>query len=285
MARGWDDRDPTEVRQPRTGGHGKGRGGKQDRSRAPRSVPNMDTDSGDPQMKVEFTILRGMVGAVIGRGGNTVQGIRNRTGATVHIHSAMPKEKETSVELNGTRKQIEDAYDELRAVMTTVDEEYTENHDAFSMASLELRTLPKMIGCLIGKAGTKIRSIEEASGAKVKVEPQQDGDEFQDVIIHGNIESVCKAHEMVQEALQSFDPTRAKTTRRTHTPQSGANNPQSMNVVDLSAQSLVGGNVGKNMVAPMLAQHQPAPIVIQAPAGGLASASSWDGRAREPGWL
>lgn len=57
-------------------------------------------------MKVEFTILRGMVGAVIGRGGNTVQGIRNRTGATVHIHSTTPKDKETSVELNGTRKQV-----------------------------------------------------------------------------------------------------------------------------------------------------------------------------------
>lgn len=54
--------------------------------------------------------------------------------------------------------------------MATVDEEYTETHDAFSKASLELRTLPRMIGCLIGKAGSKIKAIEEASGAKVKVE-------------------------------------------------------------------------------------------------------------------
>lgn len=54
--------------------------------------------------------------------------------------------------------------------MLTVDEEYTESHDPFARASLELRTLPKMIGCLIGKAGSKIKSIEEGSGAKVKVE-------------------------------------------------------------------------------------------------------------------
>ncbi|GMH38892.1 hypothetical protein BSKO_06790 [Bryopsis sp. KO-2023] len=61
---------------------------------------------------------------------------------------------------------------------------------------------------------------------------------------------------MVQEALQSFDSTHAKTLRQTHTTQNGANNPQSINVVDLSVQSLVG--------ATLVGSPTPSILILQA---------------------
>lgn len=58
--------------------------------------------------KAEFEVLKKMVGAMIGKGGKTVQGIRTRTGAHVHIHSDFTQsgQNQTYVEVRGQREQV-----------------------------------------------------------------------------------------------------------------------------------------------------------------------------------
>ena len=57
------------------------------------------------EMKADVQTIKSMAGAVIGRGGETVHGIRKRTGCQVHIRKGRQDEEENVVELKGTKAQ------------------------------------------------------------------------------------------------------------------------------------------------------------------------------------
>lgn len=155
---------------------------------------------------MEFEIQPDMVGAVIGKGGTTAKAIRNRTGANVHVHAPTTENPRTFVELRGRREQIDAAYDELRAVISSVDEDFAKQ----MQASVTLKTKPETVGCLIGKQGQNIKQIEDESGARVRVEPHEEGAEFQSVHVSGEVGAVDYATQLVQESLERYDATRQK---------------------------------------------------------------------------
>ena len=107
--------------------------------------------------------------------------------------------------------QIEAAFEELRSVVASVDDDYAKQMHA----SVSLKTKPENVGCLIGKQGQNIKQIEEETRARVRVERKsqatsdgscqwrdgcaahEEGEELQCVFISGDVAAVELATQMV----------------------------------------------------------------------------------------
>eukprot|EP00210_Caulerpa_lentillifera_P002970 g2835.t2 len=253
---GYVDRDANELQHRRLNArqtHNRGTSW-----RNPRRSP--DFNEGFPNiapLSMEFDIQPDMVGAVIGKGGTTAKAIRNRTGANVHVHAPTTENPRTFVELRGRRDQIDAAYDELRAVISSVDEDFAKQ----MQASITLRTKPETVGCLIGKQGQNIKQIEDESGARVRVEPHEEGAEFQSVHVSGDVGSVEYATQLVQESLERYDATRQKKQ-----------NPIPMNshcIQQPKAAPELKPMIQEPLQQPKTDTAVP-PLLIQAPEGGFA---------------
>eukprot|EP00210_Caulerpa_lentillifera_P004379 g4177.t1 len=198
-----------------------------------------------------------MVGAVIGKGGMTARAIRSRTGANVHVHSPTTDSPRTFVELRGRLDQIELAFDELRAVISSIDESFAKQ----MQASVRLKTKPETVGCLIGKQGQNIKLIEEETCARVRVVAHEEGAEFQCVHISGDINAVDYATHLVHESLERYDATRSKKQcpipMTSHRIQKQQQQQMTMESKPVLMNSL--SQTKDNSSAP--------PILIQAPAG------------------
>ncbi|CAD7705358.1 unnamed protein product [Ostreobium quekettii] len=271
------DREEAEVRVPRVsaragaGPRGGYRGGRpDDGARGQRDVHNVE-------MKAEIFAKKSMAGAVIGRGGDRVQSIRRNTGCQVHIRKGRSDEAEHVVELKGKKSQIEAALVEVQNVFAEVDPEYAREHPGISVASVQLKTLPEMVGCLIGRKGDRVRSIQESSGATVKVHKLVEGEKMQDVFIYGTLDEVDKAQELVTAALLSYDPDRSRNRRlepvQRNTvmpePLSGGRVMQQSTV--LGGQTMLPGLAQTAVVAPAPAQPQ---MILQQTPGALAQQST-----------
>ncbi|CAD7704216.1 unnamed protein product [Ostreobium quekettii] len=167
----------------------------------------------DVELKAEINVKREMVGAIIGRGGSTVTRIRSNSGAHVHIREASMGENEQTVELRGNRRQVRLAADEVKDVLMKEDEEYGRDNGDIANASIVACIPPEMVGCLIGKGGQNVKNIRATTGAQVRVDSLQEGENVQAVNIYGSIDQVVDAFQKVSEILRGFDPRKSRLLR------------------------------------------------------------------------
>jgi len=183
----------------------------------------------------------------------------------------------TAVATVVTVVQIEAALVEVQNVFAEVDPEYARDHPGISVASVQLKTLPEMVGCLIGRKGDRVRSIQETSGATVKVHKLVEGEKMQDVFIYGTLDEVDKAQELVTAALLSYDPDRSRN-RRPEPVQRNTVMPEPLSggrVIQqgavLGGQTMLPGLAQTAVVAPTPAQPQ---MILQQTPGALAQQST-----------
>jgi predicted RNA-binding protein YlqC (UPF0109 family) len=144
---------------------------------------------------VWFTIDRSVVGAVIGKGGSVIKALRERTGASIKVQDATPEEQGRTVTIDGTKEQVEAAYEEVRKVVEAAQNSTYAGNSGGGGGGGGGGTVPKegeivqtlmvpghLAGGVIGRGGSSIKQIRDASGARVRLESQP---------VAGSTERVC----------------------------------------------------------------------------------------------
>ncbi|TSK22830.1 Poly(rC)-binding protein 3 [Bagarius yarrelli] len=71
-----------------------------------------------------------------------------------------------------------------------------------SQSSYELSIPNELIGCIIGRQGSKINEIRQMSGAQIKIASAIDGSAVRHVTITGSPASICLAHYLISASLE-----------------------------------------------------------------------------------
>ncbi|KAI5606768.1 hypothetical protein C0J50_7322, partial [Silurus asotus] len=73
---------------------------------------------------------------------------------------------------------------------------------SISASSYELSIPNELIGCIIGRQGTKINEIRQMSGAQIKIASATDGSAVRHVTITGSPASICLAQYLISASLE-----------------------------------------------------------------------------------
>lgn len=123
------------------------------------------------------------VGSIIGRAGSVIKQLSEETGARIRILDAVPGAEERVVQITSEEGQPHDEeWPAQKAVMAVMARMHLPDDQAEPVpapATPQQHTTRLMIcnsqtGCLIGKGGDIVRNIRNASGASVRVLPQED---------------------------------------------------------------------------------------------------------------
>jgi len=141
------------------------------------------------------------IGAVIGKGGETIRSIQEDSGARVNVERDPP-----SVRLSGAKDSVTKARKLVEAVLAkeAKGKELPKGH------IVETVDIPKFaIGSIIGKGGTSIAALQESSGAKVDIQRETDSAK-----VSGPKESVAKAIKSIKETVAKQEELQAKKAEK-----------------------------------------------------------------------
>lgn len=193
----WSGRDGDDDRR-RRGGSRRGRSGDRSRDRRDRSR------SDDRGKSVDYMRLpRQIMGRVIGKQGQTINGIREASGARVDAEDK--NDDMCEFKIQGTPEAVERA----KAMIVEVAEKSRSDGasgaaDGAAVASgtgtSETLEFPvALMGGIIGMRGSKISDVRQQSGAKVQVEK---GEGRCKVTMSGTPEQVERAKELVRSLAE-----------------------------------------------------------------------------------
>jgi len=140
----------------------------------------------------EFKIEQQHVGFLIGKGGETLRGIKDQTGANVVIDQATKDMGYSLVKIlpgpgaDAARLHVEA---KLKQVETLVEEYPVDMH---------------AVGLLIGRGGEFVRSLRDQTGATLMVEPGCQEAGYNMCRLTGNPEALVKAKELVRRKFEEM---------------------------------------------------------------------------------
>jgi len=141
---------------------------------------------GDQAVEVSLLVASNEMGRVIGKGGETIEGIRAKSGATMHTSKLIQNVGVRTARVGGTIEQVCAA---IKLVISTISEEHP---------SITLLAEHRSLGSLIGKQGVNIRELRESTGAKIYIPKDCIGNSTQkEIQISGDWEAVNEALEKV----------------------------------------------------------------------------------------
>jgi len=196
---GDEGMDRPELKGPPGGGDGfpwSGGGG----------APGRPQMGGGGMNKEEVQVPDGMVGLIIGKGGEQITRLQRESGAKVQIDQDSGGMPERNISISGDRDAINRAKDMIFEIVSKGDG--GGGRPGFGGGGgggnmIEISVPGPKVGLIIGKGGETIKQLQEQSGAKMFV--VQDGREVQDgekpLKITGNPEQIEKAKELVYEII------------------------------------------------------------------------------------
>jgi len=141
---------------------------------------------GDQDVEISLLVASNEMGRVIGKGGETIEGIRAKSGATMHTSKLIQNVGVRTARVGGTIEQVCAA---IKLVISTISEEHP---------SITLLAEHRSLGSLIGKQGVNIRELRESTGAKIYIPKDCIGNSTQkEIQISGDWEQVTEALEKV----------------------------------------------------------------------------------------
>jgi len=149
-------------------------------------------------VEVSLLLASNEMGRVIGKGGETIQGIRAESGATMHTSKLIQNVGVRTARVGGTTEQVCAA---IKLVISAVSEEHP---------SITILAEHRSLGALIGKQGANIREIREETGAKIFIPKECIGNSTQkEIQISGEWDAVNEAVDTVVACLaESTNATR-----------------------------------------------------------------------------
>eukprot|EP01023_Acetabularia_acetabulum_P025100 TRINITY_DN24066_c0_g1_i17.p1 TRINITY_DN24066_c0_g1~~TRINITY_DN24066_c0_g1_i17.p1 ORF type:complete len:319 (-),score=83.07 TRINITY_DN24066_c0_g1_i17:427-1383(-) len=150
-----------------------------------------------------------MAGAVIGRGGAKVQKMREETGALIHVCPPVKKtDVERAVEITGLIDKVQAAEMQVYDLMIETDKEWTEVES--SGPRVEIQILPEMVGCVMGRGGSRIKSLRQDLQVEIHAAQKKDDPDLQVVTVSGTALQAHAAHARILQHLKEFEPSKSK---------------------------------------------------------------------------
>uniref|UniRef100_A0A8B9S572 K Homology domain-containing protein n=1 Tax=Apteryx owenii TaxID=8824 RepID=A0A8B9S572_APTOW len=200
------------------------------------------TATSKPPVTLRLVVPASQCGSLIGKGGSKIKEIRESTGAQVQVAGDMlPNSTERAVTISGTPDAIIQCVKQICVVMlevqsvtkgvkyigkkspatTTVLKAVERSTtlplqaitifpcicpglDASPPASTHELTIPNdLIGCIIGRQGTKINEIRQMSGAQIKIANATEGSSERQITITGTPANISLAQYLINARLTS----------------------------------------------------------------------------------
>jgi rRNA processing protein Krr1/Pno1 len=166
-----------------------------------------------PSININVPQVR--IGLIIGKGGETIREIQEKSGAKVLIAPDMsgpssgPRtEKERLVTVMGEQAAVERARDMIEEIVFGVAKSGA-SACLNSIRNSAIMQIPDAAtGAVIGKKAETMKGIQEVSGAKLFVDPAAiPGTALRNVYISGTPESMALAQQLITEKVRLVDPT------------------------------------------------------------------------------
>uniref|UniRef100_A0A3B3DYD6 Far upstream element (FUSE) binding protein 1 n=1 Tax=Oryzias melastigma TaxID=30732 RepID=A0A3B3DYD6_ORYME len=165
-------------------------------------MPNLDIGQSSSE---EFKVPDGMVGFIIGRGGEQISRIQQESGCKIQIAPDSGGMPERSVTLTGPQDSIQAAKRLLSEIVEKGRPAPAFHHnDGPGMTVQEIMVPASKAGLVIGKGGETIKSLQERAGVKmvmIQDGPQNTGAD-KPLRISGEPFKVQQAKEMVMELIR-----------------------------------------------------------------------------------
>ncbi|XP_072910409.1 poly(rC)-binding protein 3 isoform X5 [Hemitrygon akajei] len=189
-----------------------------------------------PPVTLRLVVPASQCGSLIGKGGSKIKEIRETTGAQVQVAGDMlPNSTERTVTISGTPDAIVQCVKQICVVMLeayTVQGQYAIPHpdltklhqlamqhtpftplgqttpgfpglDATAQSSSQELTVPNdLIGCIIGRQGSKINEIRQMSGAQIKIANATEGSTERQITITGSPANISLAQYLINASLE-----------------------------------------------------------------------------------
>ncbi|WRT70206.1 uncharacterized protein IL334_007201 [Kwoniella shivajii] len=149
---------------PRSGGDAKDkdtnpdqvtiRGGKKGVASAKAELLEAAQFESESRQETTFKVPTKAVAQIVGKGGSTINAIKDDSGVQIDIEKQPDSDNKTSVTIRGDKKSIESAKKAVLALVEEIGDEVTE----------ELKVDPKFHRTLIGQGGQKLRDTIVAAG-------------------------------------------------------------------------------------------------------------------------
>ncbi|KAH0630027.1 hypothetical protein JD844_012588 [Phrynosoma platyrhinos] len=183
-----------------------------------------------PPVTLRLVIPASQCGSLIGKAGAKIKEIRETTGAQVQVAGdLLPNSTERAVTVSGVPDAIIQCVRQICAVILEVTKlQQLSGHpvqfpslgqtpsivaglDTNSQSSSQEFLVPNdLIGCIIGRQGSKISEIRQMSGAHIKIGNQTEGSSERHVTITGTPVSITLAQYLITACLET-----AKSTSQT----------------------------------------------------------------------
>uniref|UniRef100_A0A1B0CF10 Putative polyc-binding alphacp-1 n=1 Tax=Lutzomyia longipalpis TaxID=7200 RepID=A0A1B0CF10_LUTLO len=156
------------------------------------------------QQQHEMTVPNDLIGCIIGKGGTKIAEIRQISGAMIRISNSLAALAGSQLRSNNTNRNQQT------------------NQQQHGM------TVPNdLIGCIIGKGGTKIAEIRQISGAMIRIsncEEREGGNTDRTITISGNPDSVALAQYLINMSVELQKANLADANNQTTSNGSSASN-------------------------------------------------------------
>ncbi|XP_069476622.1 poly(rC)-binding protein 3-like isoform X2 [Ambystoma mexicanum] len=197
------------------------------------------TVTSKPPVTLRLVVPASQCGSLIGKGGSKIKEIRESTGAQVQVAGDMlPNSTERAVTISGTPDAIIQCVKQICVVMLEsppkgatipyrpksasgpiifaggqmrADTILAGNHavlaqpqhtPAFTIQGQYAIPHPDLIGCIIGRQGSKINEIRQMSGAQIKIANASEGSGERQVTITGSPANISLAQYLINASLE-----------------------------------------------------------------------------------
>ncbi|XP_059906635.1 poly(rC)-binding protein 3-like isoform X7 [Gadus macrocephalus] len=185
-----------------------------------------------PPVTLRLVVPASQCGSLIGKGGSKIKEMRESTGAQVQVAGDMlPNSTERAVTISGAPEAIIQCVKQICVVMLeayTIQGQYAIPHpdlsklhqlamqqtpftplgqttpafpaglDASNQTSSHELSIPNdLIGCIIGRQGTKINEIRQMSGAQIKIANAMEGSSERQITITGTPANISLAQYLI----------------------------------------------------------------------------------------
>jgi len=179
----------------------------EDVSRSQEDSSDLKRRRGDgPHIELRLLLASKNAGAIIGKGGSTIKRLRNDFKASVTVPDSSSPERILTVGASlGTCCEI--LLDVIPALEEPASGDYQIYKDLDFDCELRLLVHQSQAGCIIGRAGFKIKELREETGAHIKVYSQccpQSTERI--VVVKGKPKTCVNAIATIFELLQTAPP-------------------------------------------------------------------------------
>ncbi|KAM7380838.1 hypothetical protein PAMP_004110 [Pampus punctatissimus] len=171
-----------------------------------------------PPVTLRLVVPASQCGSLIGKGGSKIKEMRESTGAQVQVAGDMlPNSTERAVTISGTPEAIIQCVKQICVVMLESPPKGAtipyrpkpastpvifSGGQAYTIQGQYAIPHPDLIGCIIGRQGTKINEIRQMSGAQIKIANAMEGSSERQITITGTPANISLAQYLINASAE-----------------------------------------------------------------------------------